>query len=105
MVNLSLTIANHKLQREQFQIRTEININVHVHVVEMITGSTAVLPSDSVISVVVNVDSIANLESISFAQLLKSFDGKARKHTLREQDYVFDCLKSETITFLEPKYT
>jgi len=53
---------------------------------------------------IVDVDTIAIQESISFDELLSEFSDKLEAIHQANKKMFFDCLKPETVTALEPEY-
>jgi len=104
-VNLDVTLAGHKLENEAFQIRLEIPKDGFLHAVQVVSSATATLHTgESRQGLIVDVDTIANQQGISFEELLSGFPDKLEVIHQANKEVFFDCLKPQTITALEPEY-
>jgi len=104
-VNFDITLAGHKLEDEAFQLRLEIPRDGFIHAVQVVSSATALLQSgESRQGLIVDVDTIAIQESISFDELLSEFSDKLEAIHQANKKMFFDCLKPETVTALEPEY-
>lgn len=103
-VNLDVTLAGHKLEKEAFHLRLEIPRDGFIHAVQVVSSATATLQSgEPRQGLIVDVDTIANQKSISFDELLNELSDKLEKIHLANKKIFFDCLKPETVTALEPE--
>ncbi len=104
-VNLSLNIGNHTLSSEPFNIRVEIPYDKYLHIVQIATPSSATnFDGQTRDGVLVAVDSISEqltIDLTSFADTLA--DNLEAIHTSNKTMF-FECLRPETITYLEPIY-
>ncbi|MBU1691143.1 MAG: TIGR04255 family protein [Gammaproteobacteria bacterium] len=103
-VNFDVTLAGHKLENEAFQLRLEIPRDGFLHAVQVVSSATAILQSESRQGLIVDVDTIAIQESISFDELLIEFSDKLDAIHQANKQIFFACLKPETVTALEPEY-
>lgn len=104
-INFDVTLAGHKLENEAFQIRLEIPRNGFLHAVQVVSSATATLHTgESRQGLVVDVDTIANQQGISFEELLRGFPDKLEVIHQANKEVFFDCLNPQTITALEPEY-
>ena len=104
-VNFDVTLAGHKLENEAFQIRLEIPRDGFLHAVQVVSSATATLHTgESRQGLIVDVDTIANQQGISFEDLLSGFSDKLEVIHQANKKVFFDCLKPQTVTALEPEY-
>lgn len=104
-VNFDVTLADHKLKKEVFQIRLEIPREGYVHAVQVVSSATATLHTgETRQGLIVDVDTISNQLNISFDELLNNFSDKLEAIHQANKKIFFDCLKPQTIDALEPEY-
>lgn len=104
-VNFDVTLAGHKLEKEAFHIRLEIPRDGFMHTVQVLSSATATLHTgESRQGLIVDVDTIANQQEVSFDELLSGFSDKLDAIHKANKEVFFDCLKQQTITALEPEY-
>jgi len=104
-VNFDVTLAGHKLENEAFQIRLEIPRDGFIHAVQVVSSATATLHTgESRLGLIVDVDTVANQPGILFEALRVDFPEKLESIHDANKKMFFDCLKSQTITALEPEY-
>jgi uncharacterized protein (TIGR04255 family) len=105
MLNVNVSIAGHDLKKEPFQFRIEIPKDELVHAVQLVSSATAVLHNGTTKEgLIVDVDTHASLDGVSMQSLLDGFSAKLDLIHLANKAMFFDCLRSETITSLEPSY-
>ncbi len=104
-VNVNLNIGNHILSSEHFNIRVEIPHDDYLHIVQIAAPSSVTLfDGQTRDGVLVAVDSISEqltIDLTSFAEALA--DNLEAIHTSNKTMF-FECLRPETITYLEPVY-
>lgn len=104
-INFDVTLAGHKLEKEAFHIRLEIPRHGFMHTVQVVSPATATLHTgESRQGLIVDVDTIANQQDVSFDELLCGFSDKLDAIHQANKDVFFDCLTPQTITALEPEY-
>ena len=104
-INFDVAIANHKLQNEAFQLRVEMPRDGFTNAVQVVSSAKLTLPNGEIKEgVVVDVDTIANLQRVPLPALLDGFEGKLDSIHQTNKTIFFDCLKPETIEALEPSY-
>jgi len=104
-VNFDVTLAGHKLTDEAFQIRLEIPKGNFIHAVQVVSSATVMLPNgESRQGLIVDVDTIANQQGVTFDELLVEFSDKLEAIHQANKEVFFDCLQPQTITALEPEY-
>ena len=100
-INFNVTLANHRLTNEAFQLRLEVNEGQLVNVISIMSSAEIVLPDDSVRKgVIVDIDTIAILNDVSLETLVGRFDDTRKVNKIK----FFDCLTQKTIESLEPIY-
>ena len=103
MVNLDVTIAGHKLEKEPYMIRVEIPRHGFINVVQVISSATTTLHTGiSKEGLVVDVDTVAT--HISINTLLDGFPEKLDVIHQTNKTVFFDCITPTTLKSLEPVY-
>lgn len=104
-INFDVTLAEHKLDNEAFQLRLEIPRDGFIHVVQIISSATATLHSgESRQGLIVDVDTMANKIGISFDEFFNGISDKLDNIHLANKRMFFNCLNPATLTALEPEY-
>jgi uncharacterized protein (TIGR04255 family) len=104
-VNINLNIGNHILFSEKFNIRVEIPHDNYLHIVQIAAPSSGTLfdgkTQDGVLVAVDSISEQLTIDLTSFAETLA--DNLEAIHTSNKTMF-FECLRPETITYLEPVY-
>ena len=104
-INFSVQIGKHQLQSENFNVRVEIVRDDVMHAVQ-IAGPTSIQTVDGAQhgGVVLDIDTVEHHSPISPELFADGLDGKLdRLHRLNKEMF-FECLRPETVEFLEPEY-
>ena len=105
MVNLDMTIAGHKLEKEPYMIRIEIPRDGFMNVVQVISSATTTLHTGiSKEGLVVDVDTVAIQNNISMDSLFNGFPDKLDTIHRANKAMFFDCITLTTLKSLEPVY-
>lgn len=99
-VNLNLSIANHTLSKEAFQIRVEIHEDDLIHVVSILSSAVVSIKDSTKEGIVVDIDTIAITNGKPLDEVYKTLDSTR----LANKTKFFDCLTEKTVNFLEPVY-
>ena len=104
-VNLKLTVGNHELKGEFFQVRVDVPIGDYLNIVMINSSANAVLLSgEQRAGVAVDIDTILNIDGKDIGEIIPSIsDNLQSMHDLNGELF-FNCLKEETIARLEPIY-
>lgn len=101
MINASVVVGDHVLQKEAFSLRMEIPENGCINAVQIVSSAIAALPDGSTQEgVIIDIDTISSVENQSFDQLLSQLDAM---HATNKAMF-FKCLRPETIETLGPVY-
>lgn len=105
MLNFSVSIAGHTLEKEPFQLRIEIPRDGLVNAVHVISSAQAVLNTGVTMDgMIVDVDTFAAQGGISMQSLIDGFQEKLNSIHATNKAMFFDCLTQQTILSLEPVY-
>lgn len=105
MINFKVSIAEHQLENEPFQLRIEIPRNGLVHAVQVISSAQATLHTGIVKEgLIIDVDSFSDQKGISIQSLLNGFTEKLETIHKANKAMFFDCISPETLELLEPQY-
>lgn len=106
LVNIDVTLGTHKLLKENFQLRIEIQKDDLTHVVQIVSSAIVDLPGKGKIEgVIVDIDSIKDITPENFIDFLGSLEGERLEQIhISNKKMFFSCLNPETIQSLEPIY-
>lgn len=105
MINFKVSIANHELEKEPFQLRIEIPRDGLVHAVQVVSSAQATLHNGTVMEgLVVDVDSFSDQKGISIQSLLEKFNDKLEAIHGANKAMFFECISPKTLESLEPIY-
>lgn len=105
MINLGVTIAGHKLEKEPFQLRMEIPRDGFINIVQVTSSATVALYNKTTKEgLAVDVDTIVNQNAVSMQTLLEGFSDKLEAIHQTNKAMFFDCITPSTIALLEPVY-
>lgn len=106
LISLEVMLGGHKLEREAFQLRMEIPHNGFVNVVQIVSSAILTLPvGEEKTGIVVDIDTIDNFHSDEvFDQFLVGLADRVENLHNTSKEMFFNCLKRDTIDFLEPIY-
>lgn len=105
MINFKVSIAEHELEKEQFQLRIEIPRDGFINAVQVISSAQAVLNNGTKMEgLVVDVDTFVEQDGISMQSLCEGLSDKLEAIHLTNKTMFFDCLTSQTVNKLEPIY-
>lgn len=105
LINFNVSIANHKLTEEPFQLRIEIPRDGFINAIQVISSAQAVLHNGKVLDgLVVDIDTFARQDGISIQEVMEDFEMKLDVIHSTNKSIFFDCLRPETIESLDPKY-
>lgn len=105
LVDFDVTVAGHKLKKENFQLRIEITRDSFINIVQILS-SGFVIQEDGTTKegLIVDVDTISNQQSISMEVLLKNLSNNLDAIHHVNKVMFFDCIKESTINSLGPIY-
>jgi len=104
-LNLDLSIANHPVEKEIFQVRVEIPKTEYINIVQIFSSATATVSNGKTKQgVAVDIDTIKNLTDVSINELMNNLSIKLEDIHAINKTIFFDCLKPDTIQDLEPEY-
>lgn len=104
MINFKVSIADHSLEKEPFQLRIEIPRDGLTNIVQVVSSAQAIVNGSAMEGLVVDVDTIADQGGISMQSLLEGFEDKLESIHLTNKAMFFDCLTPQAIALLEPVY-
>ena len=105
MINLTLNIGEHTLRKEKYSIHVEFLEEEFLHIVKIISSANANLENgESRKGVVIDVDSIKEIEESYFIEWLDKLPPSLDKLHMKNKQIFFRCLREKTIIDLEPIY-
>ncbi len=105
LINASIVLANHTLEKENFSLRIEIPEERILHAVNVISSATATLADKSVREgIVIDIDSIINVDNQDFGKWIEQLPDNLEIIHTGNKNMFFKCLPQGTIESLEPVY-
>lgn len=104
MINFKVSIADHNLEKEPFQLRIEIPRDGLTNSVQVVSSAQAVVNGVTMEGLIIDVDTFADQGGVSMQSLLEGFEDKLEAIHLTNKTMFFDCLTSQAIALLEPVY-
>jgi len=104
-LNMNLKIGNHSLTSESFNVRIEIQRDDFTHVVQ-VAAPTSVITFDGQTrqGVLTDIDTIRNYSTNDFDVLFNKLPEYLEEIHTNNKKMFFECLKPETVNYLEPDY-
>jgi uncharacterized protein (TIGR04255 family) len=101
LINFDMTIANHKVTKEAFQLRLEMHEEKLINVISVMSSAEVLLPDRSIKKgVIVDIDTIAIVNNEPLDKVFENLENTREVNKIK----FFDCLTQETIDLLEPVY-
>ena len=105
MFNLEMSIAGHKLEKEQFHLRIDIPKDGFMHTVQVVSLAQAVLNNGAKKEgAVIDIDTAVALGNSPIHTLIDGLSNKLESIHFANKVMFFSCLKSHAIDSLEPSY-
>ncbi len=105
MIELDLSIANHKLKNEQFQLRIEIPDDSFLHVVQIASTANVVVHNGKKMEgLLIDTDSIAPFNVPMQSLISDSLSIKLDEIHDANKQMFFNCLKPQAVAKLKPVY-
>lgn len=104
-INFDVSIANHRLEREQFHLRIEIPKDGFMHAVQLASSAQVVLHTGTKLEgLIVDVDTFVSQYDASIQSLREELLGRLEAIHLANKTMFFSCLTPQAIMQLEPIY-
>lgn len=106
LVNMNISVADHKIESEGFLLRVEIAKDSFVHIIQIMPAASAkLIDGTDRKGIIIDVDTIHDIDHQTIPNVIGE-DFQARLDLIHNANkkMFFDCLKSETIENLEPVY-
>ncbi len=104
-VNMDVRVGAHTLREETFAVRVEIPHDAFINVTNIAATATAIVEKGPARKgVLVDIDTICNYHTNDLNTLLNQLPDRLDAIHIENKKMFFDCLKPETITYLEPVY-
>ncbi|MEQ6343010.1 MAG: TIGR04255 family protein [Gammaproteobacteria bacterium] len=105
LLNIEISLGNHKLEKEIFQVRVEIPKDGFTHAVQVASSAEAtMLDGVKKEGIIVDIDTAKNIDNEGLDGFLENLPYKLDAIHATNKAMFFDCLKPETIIALEPVY-
>lgn len=104
-INFDVKLGNHRLEKDNFQLRMEISRDNHIAAINIVSSATiTTIEGETKSGVIVDIDVINNLGDFTQDRFMQTLaENLEHTHSINKELF-FDCLKPETISMLEPIY-
>jgi uncharacterized protein (TIGR04255 family) len=104
-INMHIKVGSHKVKEEIFSVRLEIIHDNLINIIQIVAPAQAKMPDGKKrIGAVVDIDTVCNYQTSDLTKFTTDLPIRLDAiHTVNKEMF-FDCLKPETIEFLEPIY-
>jgi uncharacterized protein (TIGR04255 family) len=104
-VNLNIKVGNHILREETFSVRLEIPSDNLLNIIKIAAPATYTNKDGQIKNgILVDIDSICNFHTSDLSKLISDLPTRLDAIHDGNKKIFFDCLKPETIQYLEPIY-
>jgi len=104
-IDLTLRIGSLEVNDDHFDMKVHHVEGETIHILTVITGATAGMPDGrEAFGVVVDIDSIRNIQPIPFDAFAQGLDGELETLRLSNKIQFFGCLKQATVDEMRPVY-
>lgn len=104
-VAIDISIGNHKLKKEKFTVRIEIPHENFIKVVQIAAPASAKIPNTQErIGVLVAIDTVCNYQTSDLSKFMEELNSRLDQIHDETEKMFFDCLRPETLTYLEAVY-
>lgn len=106
LINMDLSIAGHKIEQENFNIRVEINREEFANIITIVPSATAkLIDGTERQGIIIDIDTIKEFKNKYIHDIInEEFSKKLDSIHIANKAMFFDCLRQETIEKLEPIY-
>lgn len=105
MINFDVSIAEHRLEKEQFHLRIEIPRTDFVHAVQMISTAQVVLHNGIKLEgLIIDIDTFVPQYDASVQSLREDLPNRLEAIHLANKTMFFNCLTPQALKQLEPIY-
>lgn len=105
MINFAMSIADHKLEKEQFHLRIEIPRDGFMHAVQVASSAKAVLHNGTKLEgLIVDVDTFVPEYAASMQSLSEELSTRLDAIHSANKAMFFSCITSDALRLLEPVY-
>jgi uncharacterized protein (TIGR04255 family) len=104
-LNFELRIGQHKIEKEAFLVRTEIQTGSFLKMIQVAAGASVVKADGKTTNgAIVEIDIARQVDDESPKEFIKSFSPRLDEIHMLNKETFFDCLQSQTIEALGPTY-
>ena len=105
LINTSIAIGGHTLEKEHFALRIDIPEGETIHIVNVTSSAVAKLQDGSTRNgIIVDIDTIAAVHNQEFGQWIGELPEKLDETHLANKKMFFKCLNPQTVDSLGPVY-
>ena len=104
-INLSIRFGSLEVTNNNVDMKVHHVEDGALHILTVVTGASGKMPDGrEAHGVVVDIDSIRNIEPLAFSDFVKELESDLEQLRLSNKTRFFDCLKQETIDEMGPVY-
>jgi uncharacterized protein (TIGR04255 family) len=104
-INMDFRVGSHTVKEETFSVRLEIPHDDFINVIQIAAPATFTKPDGQVRNgILVAIDSICNYQTGDLSKFTNELPTRLNAIHVENKKMFFDCLKPETVEYLEPIY-
>ena len=104
-VNMDIRVGSHTVKEETFSVRLETTHDNFINVIQIAAPATFTKPDGQVRNgILVDIDSICNYQTSDLSQFTNELPTRLDAIHVENKKMFFDCLRPETVEYLEPIY-
>lgn len=103
--DIDVRVGSHTVIKEPLSVRVEIPHDPFVNVIQIVATASAMMPDNSVREgVLIDIDTICKYSTRNLSIFADELPDRLESIHIENKKMFFDCLKQETIDYLEPEY-
>ena len=104
-INMDIRVGSHTVREETFTVRLEIPHDNVINVIQVAAPATATMPDGQVRKgALVDIDTICNYQTSDLSKFTDELPTRLDAIHTENKKMFFDCLRQETVEYLEPIY-
>lgn len=104
-INMDIRVGSHVVKEETFSVRIEIPHENFINVIQIAAPAKLTKPDGQVRNgILVDIDSICNYQTSDLSKFTDELSARLNLIHTENKKMFFNCLKQETIIYLEPIY-
>jgi uncharacterized protein (TIGR04255 family) len=102
---MDIRVGSHTVKEEKFTVRLEIPHDIFINIIQIAVPATATMvDGEKRLGALVSIDTISNYQTSDLIKFKDELPNRLDAIHIENKEMFFDCLKQETIDYLEPIY-